>query len=100
MNLTKSPEVATRSGALPGILETSTILRQSCRDPSIYRFKGQLHRVTGHEYVEVTDSGHMVLLERHQLVTEHLEALTERVRRRMPPPRRTMTRVKTLLGRR
>jgi pimeloyl-ACP methyl ester carboxylesterase len=52
------------------------------------------------EYVEVTDSGHMVLLERHQLVTEHLEALTERVRRRMPPPRRTMTRVKTLLGRR
>nr|WP_246210930.1 alpha/beta hydrolase [Phytoactinopolyspora alkaliphila] len=52
------------------------------------------------EYIEVADSGHMVLLERHELVTEHLAALVARVRDGMPPPRRTMTRVKSLLGRR
>ncbi|WP_207782552.1 alpha/beta fold hydrolase [Phytoactinopolyspora limicola] len=33
------------------------------------------------EYVEVADAGHMVLLERHDVVTDHLEVLIERVRR-------------------
>ncbi|NEE00152.1 alpha/beta hydrolase [Phytoactinopolyspora halotolerans] len=51
------------------------------------------------EYVEATDSGHMVLLERHELVTEQLAALIEQVRRGTPRKRRSLTRV-TSIGRR
>jgi pimeloyl-ACP methyl ester carboxylesterase len=34
----------------------------------------------GAEYVEVPDAGHMVLLERHEVVTGHLEKLIQRAR--------------------
>jgi pimeloyl-ACP methyl ester carboxylesterase len=36
------------------------------------------------EYVEVPDAGHMVLLERHEIVTEHLEKLLQRARAERP----------------
>lgn len=50
------------------------------------------------EYVEAADSGHMVILERHELVTEQLKELIARVRsgRR---PRRSRTKIKSLVGR-
>ncbi len=36
------------------------------------------------EYVEVPDAGHMVLLERHEIVTDHLEKLIQRARTERP----------------
>jgi pimeloyl-ACP methyl ester carboxylesterase len=39
-------------------------------------------------YVEVPDAGHMVLLERHEVVTEHLGRLIDRVRADLPRRRR------------
>jgi pimeloyl-ACP methyl ester carboxylesterase len=51
------------------------------------------------EYVEVADTGHMVLLERADLVTDHLETLIEQVRRGMRRPRRSRISVRPL-GRR
>lgn len=46
------------------------------------------------DYVEVADSGHMVLLERHDIVTEHLRSLVERARSRVPRRRRLGTKVR------
>jgi pimeloyl-ACP methyl ester carboxylesterase len=43
-------------------------------------------------YVEVPDAGHMVLLERHELVTEHLAGLIERVRADLPSRRKVSRR--------
>ena len=40
-----------------------------------------VRRVPGAEYVIVPDSGHMLTLEKHQEVDEHLLTLLERVRR-------------------
>jgi pimeloyl-ACP methyl ester carboxylesterase len=40
--------------------------------------------LTEAEYVEVPDAGHMVLLERHEIVTNHLEKLLQRVRSERP----------------
>ncbi len=50
------------------------------------------------EYVEVADSGHMVLLERHELVTEHLASLIEQVRRGVPRRRQSVTKVTSIAG--
>lgn len=41
------------------------------------------------EYIEVTDAGHMVLLERHEVVTEALRTLVERTHRGGRPRRRS-----------
>jgi pimeloyl-ACP methyl ester carboxylesterase len=40
-----------------------------------------VRRVPGAEYVVVPDAGHMVLIEKHEVVDEHLLALLDRVRR-------------------
>lgn len=45
------------------------------------------------DYVEASDSGHMVLFERHELIAEHLRALLDRARQ--PAARRTRRRTKT-----
>lgn len=47
-------------------------------------------------YVEATDAGHMVLLERHELVTEALTDLLRRVGRQDRRERRTKTRVASM----
>ncbi|NDL57532.1 alpha/beta fold hydrolase [Phytoactinopolyspora sp. XMNu-373] len=48
------------------------------------------------EYVEVADSGHMVLLERAGLVTDYLDTLIEQVRRGPRPSRRSRASVLAL----
>ena len=40
-----------------------------------------VRRVPGAEYVVVADAGHMVLIEKHEIVDEHLLSLLDRVRR-------------------
>lgn len=52
--------------------------------------------LTDVEYLEATDAGHMVLLERHELVTEGLRELFDRVRRGVRRQRRLTTRVASL----
>lgn len=51
------------------------------------------------EYLEVTDAGHMVLLERHELITEHLAELIDQVRQGTPRRRGGRARITSLLGR-
>ncbi|PZF83467.1 alpha/beta hydrolase [Jiangella anatolica] len=51
------------------------------------------------EYIEATDAGHMVLLERHEVVTEALRALLERSRRG-GRPRRLSSRIASVRRRR
>ncbi|WP_199702271.1 alpha/beta fold hydrolase [Jiangella rhizosphaerae] len=51
------------------------------------------------EYIEATDAGHMVLLERHEVVTDALRTLIDRARRR-GRPRRLSSRVASVRGRR
>ncbi|TDC46341.1 alpha/beta hydrolase [Jiangella ureilytica] len=51
------------------------------------------------EYIEATDAGHMVLLERHEMVTEALRTLVERTRRG-GRPRRLSSRIASVRRRR
>ncbi|PSK99116.1 pimeloyl-ACP methyl ester carboxylesterase [Haloactinopolyspora alba] len=51
------------------------------------------------EYVEATDAGHMVVLERHELVTEGIAELLQRVRSGRTRARRSSTRVASLNNR-
>nr|WP_246401127.1 alpha/beta hydrolase [Jiangella mangrovi] len=51
------------------------------------------------EYIEATDAGHMVLLERHEVVTEALRTLVERTRRG-GRPRRLSSRIASVRRRR
>jgi pimeloyl-ACP methyl ester carboxylesterase len=51
------------------------------------------------EYIEATDAGHMVLLERHEVVTEALRTLVERARRG-GRPRRLSSRIASVRQRR
>jgi pimeloyl-ACP methyl ester carboxylesterase len=46
-------------------------------------------RLPGASYVEVADAGHMVILERHEVVTARLAALLDRVEVDLPKRRGT-----------
>jgi hypothetical protein len=46
-------------------------------------------RLPGASYVEVADAGHMVILERHEVVTARLAALLDRVEADLPKRRGT-----------
>jgi pimeloyl-ACP methyl ester carboxylesterase len=48
------------------------------------------------DYVEAADAGHMILLERHELVTARLRELVDRVRRGAPEPRKRRTKITSL----
>lgn len=83
------------AGALPALSKVPTLVVAAEHDQMTPVRHGRelAESLTDVEYIEATDAGHMVVLERHELITQGLRDLVARVRRGAGPPRRISTRV-------
>lgn len=72
-----------RTQALPALRETDVLVMGAGRDylTPVDHSREMVALIPTAEYVEVDDAGHMLMLERHELVSDHLAALLRRVRR-------------------